>query len=92
MVDSHDLAWGIIYTEPGSSGNTGPTRQLEWMVSHWHPDPELQDLFQRIGRDKHGEGLRELWTQDISGDSRVYREWFEEFVFPHDPGRILPSR
>ncbi|KAF2185759.1 hypothetical protein K469DRAFT_574976 [Zopfia rhizophila CBS 207.26] len=102
MDDTTDLAWGIAYAEPGLPPGTSlgpepfdlcPSRQLWWMVAQWRPDPELHDLFQRIGRDKHGQELRELWTEDIYGDSLVYRDaMFEEFMFFHDPGRIPLSR
>lgn len=68
-----------------------PSGQLWWMVAQWRPDADLRALFQQIGYEKHGEGLSELWTEDLYGDSTVYRDaMFEEFMFFYDPGRITP--
>lgn len=102
IADTPDLAWGIAYAEPGIAPGIQigprpfdlcPSRQLWWMVPQWRPDPEFHDFFRQIGRDKHGDELKELWKEDLYGDSLVYRDLtFEGFMFCPEAGRIPTSR
>jgi hypothetical protein len=81
-----ELAWGVGYTKPSTRAFTdkpgedfAPLRQLWWKVGKWRPDPELHNLFQKIGRSEHGEDLAEYWDDEWSGDGLVGRDEFEIF-------------
>ncbi|KAF2180483.1 hypothetical protein K469DRAFT_672349 [Zopfia rhizophila CBS 207.26] len=90
------LAWGIAYIAPGGLAlNTNPgenysqARQIWWKVAKWRPDPQLHDLFHQIGRQKHGEDLKEYWNDDEYGEELIDRYVFEGFIFGDgEPGRI----
>ncbi|KAF2786876.1 hypothetical protein K505DRAFT_330045 [Melanomma pulvis-pyrius CBS 109.77] len=78
-----DGAWGIAYNKPGIEAfSTNPgtdfsgARQIWWRVGKWRPDPELHDLFQQIGRGKHGEGLEEYWDEGEGlGPRDLFSRW-----------------
>lgn len=88
-------SWRIEYFTPSSPFIFAPyapcpSRQLWWSVRKWRPDRELHALFQQVGRDKHGEELKEIWTEDFEVKGVVFRDNIEEsFVeLAKDPGRI----
>jgi hypothetical protein len=86
--EAHDrLVWGIAY----ESGGHVSCRKLTWVVAQWRPDPDLHNVFQQIGRTEYGDELEELWEQDVFEDSPQYRNWFHNFVFGRDAGRIVGS-
>jgi hypothetical protein len=98
--DCEELAWGIVFTEPGLP--PGPlasreeyvpcqSRQLWWRVGKWRPDVELHRLFQGIGRDRFGDSLMESWIDHQYGDWLVFSEAFETIFFDEDYGRT-PAR
>ncbi|KAF2257510.1 hypothetical protein CC78DRAFT_622562 [Lojkania enalia] len=79
------LAWGLAYYVPGVGSafatNPGETkckaRQIWWKVGEWRPNPEIHSLFQQIGRQEHGEALKEYWDDDEFGQGLVSRDYFE---------------
>ncbi|KAF1962874.1 hypothetical protein CC80DRAFT_521817 [Byssothecium circinans] len=83
----YGLAWGIAYTKPGEEAfmnapgtDFSSNRQIWWMVSKWRPQHKLHSLFQRIGLDKHGEGLDEHWGADEATDGLlIHRDWFQDW-------------
>jgi hypothetical protein len=94
--DKHpELAWGIAYVAPGEQdftlwpkGDYSPNRRIWWRVANWRPSVALYDFFQRVGREKHGEGLLEYWNdeaieyrngQNNCGDGLGSRDWFTEW-------------
>ncbi|USP75706.1 hypothetical protein yc1106_02980 [Curvularia clavata] len=94
---SNDGAWGIRYTdsgrwftELGRSKSPDSGRRLEWWTLSWRPDPELHNLYRQIGCSRLGEGLEELWTDDLVKDSAVRLGLFEDGEFGDDPGCIHP--
>jgi hypothetical protein len=82
------LAWGLAYCSPrlGAVFATDPgeikceARQIWWKVGDWRPDPEIHNLFQKIGRQEHGEALKEYWDDDEFGQGLVTRGKFERWM------------
>ncbi|KAF2706353.1 hypothetical protein K504DRAFT_459648 [Pleomassaria siparia CBS 279.74] len=93
--DDLDLAWGIAYTVPGEQdfttfrrGDYSPSRRLWWRVGKWRPNSALHDLFQNIGREKHGNEVIEKWndvgieyhSKDVNcGEGLDHRDFFTEW-------------
>jgi hypothetical protein len=83
---SGHLAWGVAYVKPGTVAfrkdpgeDFSDVRQIWWKVAKWRPEPELHKFFQTIGRQEHGEGLKEYWGDDYYGQGLVQRTLFESF-------------
>ena len=80
-------AWGFAYYAP-RAGEPFATpgerdcedRQIWWRVGDWRPSGELHHLFQQIGGQEHGEGLKEYWHDDEYGEGLVSRDYFERFT------------
>ncbi|KAG9229777.1 hypothetical protein BJ875DRAFT_432962 [Amylocarpus encephaloides] len=78
-----NLSWGVVYVAPGKRSfhtiqeHIGPYRpysdhrRLWWKVGKWRPNPELHDLFQRIGRHRAPEKLIEYWEDHYHGQGLV---------------------
>ncbi|KAF2821353.1 hypothetical protein CC86DRAFT_459023 [Ophiobolus disseminans] len=89
------LAWGLAYNSPGMAEafSTKPgeancaARQMWWKVGEWRPNPEIHDLFQKIGRGKHGNTLKEYWEDEKFGQDLVDRDIFECWT----PGNDFPT-
>jgi hypothetical protein len=81
---SEGVSWGLVYYMPGESESfqTYPgevqsdARQIWWSVGEWRPNPEIHSLFQQIGRQKHGEALKEYWNDDEYSQRYVPRYYF----------------
>lgn len=78
------LAWGMAYRKPGvkafdswNGEDFCASRQLWWRVARWRPDFELHELFRQIGKDRHGDELKEYWDSWKAGEGLTYREDFE---------------
>jgi len=89
-----DQAWGIVYVAPGQpmyrESGLSHTREIWWLATRWEPDATLHERFREIGRAEHGSELRELWYHELCDSAIVWRDsFFEEFMFPDDPGRVL---
>lgn len=80
------LGWGIAYMKPYQkvfsrhvNQEYVAERQLWWMVGNrWRPSADLQERFREVGREKHGNGLVEHWSDEHYGDGLVDRKVFEE--------------
>lgn len=90
--ETYDQAWGIKYVEPRCSKSPGSNRRLEWWTSPWKPDPELRNLFQQIGRSRFGDGLEELWTEDLIESGMLQLEDVKDGILGEDPGKISSPR
>ncbi|KAH4072250.1 hypothetical protein HBH70_067080 [Parastagonospora nodorum] len=82
-----EMAWGLQYCAPGELGvvdqnplRISECRQIQWNVGEWRPDTELHGMFQQIGREQHGEALKERWDDDKFGQGLVVRWDFEELT------------
>lgn len=81
--------WAIRYADPTVSQSYQPadackTRQLRWQVDQWRPDAELHEMFKKIGRDKHGNDLREHWEA-------LDPKHITPYLLYRDPGLDVPS-
>jgi hypothetical protein len=77
------LAWGLEYAIAGQvsaidSRIVRSGRDIRWSVGHWRPDAQLHGLFQNIGREQHGENLRESFEDKGFGSNVVPRAVFED--------------
>ncbi|KAF1995483.1 hypothetical protein P154DRAFT_526286 [Amniculicola lignicola CBS 123094] len=94
-------AWGLAYYEPGEFSSLTPNpndhlegfdrkftcenRSIWWKVGKWRPNAATHELFQGIGRQKHGEALTEFWDEDKSGQGYASRYDFEwEYWTPEE--------
>jgi hypothetical protein len=82
--DRDKLAWGLHYqakNEPNFTRHGGglPTKVplLWWKVGKWRPDPELHELFKKIGRTPWGDVTEEHWEDEDFGEGLIDREYFE---------------
>lgn len=82
-LNTDELAWGMHYqatNEPNFTrlGGNLPTDVplLWWKVGKWRPDPELHQLFRKIGRTPWANGLEEHWEDEDHGDRLVDRGYF----------------
>jgi hypothetical protein len=80
------LAWGLKYAVAGqdSAIDISPCRiirtgrEIRWSVGHRHPGAQLHELFQNIGREQHGDILRESFEDKGFGSNVVPRAVFED--------------
>lgn len=59
------------------SHRTVKSSSVSYLVSLARPNPEIHGLFQQIGRQEHGEALKEHWDDDEFGQGLVSRNYFE---------------
>ncbi|KAI8937309.1 hypothetical protein NX059_006516 [Plenodomus lindquistii] len=88
------LAWALAYFAPGQNskfpGEFGKVpeicqkRQIFWKVGTWRPDIAMHGLFQRIGREEHGEALLEHWNDEEYGQGLVSRHFLNEYTPEED--------
>jgi hypothetical protein len=80
------LAWGLKYAVAGqdSAIDISPCRiirtgrEIRWSVGHWRPGAQLHELFQNIGREQHGDILRESFEEKGFGSNVLPRAVFED--------------
>lgn len=85
MGKTGEMVWEIAYRAPGGlkvnttrEDDHSSERQLYWKVSQWRPSSPLHKCFQHIGRQQHGDVLKEYWADDNCGDSSGPRGFFEK--------------
>lgn len=60
-------------------------RQIQCNVREWRPNTQLHRMFQQIGRERHGDVLKERWDDDKYGQGLVARWDFEELTREERP-------
>ena len=93
--DQDNGVWGSLLPYPISPSEDKKydpaMRCLIWVVSEWRPDTELRNLFQNIGREKHGNNLVEHWEESYDTSTPSGRRGWMLDDYYDDPGRIRPS-
>jgi len=82
-----EMAWVLQYCAPGELSvvdynprRISECREIQWNIGDWRPDAELHFMFQQIGREQHGDALKERWDDDEYGEGLVARWEFEDLT------------
>lgn len=86
------LAWGVAYRAPGEKAfdtrigeDFCASRQLWWGVAKWRPDPDLHELFQQVGKDRHYGEMKEYWDSAGAEAALFDRDDFDNFPSMPEP-------